>query len=219
MEWRDGCGNIAQDWKSRVATMDQSILGGPELDLVKSMDMTIGWSGNASTSAQTALSLSYSLSMSSASTIVACLPRSHSTDIPPPEDVEIENIVTCTLLSNFSHLSCWHVHHSEWWTSTREVICKWVHSSNIEDDEQICDEENQQSKLNCRYSQFLCVCWFHWAHRYELDGMLLIHSLGHLFGVALLVTSASTGPCAVDCYRRIAADKHDHCDNSEKISH
>ena len=40
MEWRDGCGNIAQDRKSRVATTDQSILGGPELDLVKSMDMT-----------------------------------------------------------------------------------------------------------------------------------------------------------------------------------
>ena len=38
MEWRDKCGNIAQDRKSGVATTDQ--LGGPELDLVKSMDMT-----------------------------------------------------------------------------------------------------------------------------------------------------------------------------------
>ena len=41
MEWRDGCGNIAQDRKSGVATTDQSILGGPELDLVKSMDLTV----------------------------------------------------------------------------------------------------------------------------------------------------------------------------------
>ena len=41
MEWRDRCGNIAQDRKSGVATMDRSILGGPELDLVKSMDMTV----------------------------------------------------------------------------------------------------------------------------------------------------------------------------------
>ena len=40
MEWRDGCGNIAQDRKSGVVTMDRSILGGPELNLVKSMDMT-----------------------------------------------------------------------------------------------------------------------------------------------------------------------------------
>ena len=40
MEWRDRCGNIAQVRKSGVATTDWSILGGPELDLVKSMDMT-----------------------------------------------------------------------------------------------------------------------------------------------------------------------------------